>query len=167
MHPSNHVRSFPLLALATVAAIGFASPAVADDIDITFPAGGACQFELRLEAHSTDQQHVKQFFDKSGEIVRMITAGKGHAITFTNVATGASISFKPNGFSDHDTFNADGSTTLTIMGHVALILGATDVPPGPSTVFYVGKLVFTIDSAGTATLQESSGRQTDVCAALA
>jgi hypothetical protein len=64
------------------------------------------------------------------------------------------------------TFNPDGSSTLLITGHNVLILFPTDVPAGPSTTLYVGRVVFTIDSSGVFTVQEVSGTATDICAAV-
>jgi hypothetical protein len=63
-------------------------------------------------------------------------------------------------------FNADGSRTVTLTGHNLLILFPTDVPPGPSTTLYVGRVVFTVDAGGVFTLESTSGRATDICAAL-
>ena len=52
------------------------------------------------------------------------------------------------------------------MGHTVLILFPTDVPPGPSTILYVGRLIFTIDAASVYTFQSFSGNATDICAAI-
>jgi len=43
---------------------------------------------------------------------------------------------------------------------------APDVPAGPSTTLYVGRVVFTVDTSGVFTLQSVSGKSTDICAAL-
>ena len=59
------------------------------------------------------------------------------------------------------------TTTVTVTGHSLLILFPTDVPAGPSTTGYVGRIVFTIDNiTGLFTLQETRGTATDLCAAL-
>ena len=63
-------------------------------------------------------------------------------------------------------FNADGSQTLTVTGHNVLILFPTDVPAGPSTTLYVGRVVFTIGVDQVFTLKSASGKATDICAAL-
>jgi hypothetical protein len=41
------------------------------------------------------------------------------------------------------------------------------VPAGPTTTLYVGRVVFTIDSSGTFTLQQHRGEAIDICASLA
>ena len=59
------------------------------------------------------------------------------------------------------------TTTFTATGHFVLILFPTDVPAGPSTTYYVGRVVVTIDNlTGVFTLQETRGTATDLCAAL-
>jgi hypothetical protein len=47
-----------------------------------------------------------------------------------------------------------------------LILFPSDVPEGPSTTLYVGRVVFTIDDAGVFTVVSTSGKSTDICAEL-
>ena len=63
--------------------------------------------------------------------------------------------------------NPDGTTTVTSTGHNGLILFPTDVPAAPSTTQYVGRIVYTVDESGVFTLVSTSGRSTDICAALA
>ena len=63
-------------------------------------------------------------------------------------------------------FNADGSQTVTVTGHNVLILFPSDVPAGPSTTLYVGRVVYTIGTDGVFTLVSTSGTATDICAAL-
>ena len=62
--------------------------------------------------------------------------------------------------------NADGSQRVTLTGHNVLILFPSDVPAGPSTTLYVGRVVFTVDVNGIFTLVSTSGTSTDLCAAL-
>jgi hypothetical protein len=62
--------------------------------------------------------------------------------------------------------NGDGSQTWMMMGHNVLILFPTDVPAGPSTTLYVGRIVFTVDISGVYTLQSTNGTSVDICAAL-
>ncbi len=42
----------------------------------------------------------------------------------------------------------------------------TDIPAGPSTKLYIGRLDFSIDAGGTWTMLSRSGTQFDICAAL-
>jgi hypothetical protein len=148
------------------AVLGSASPAsAADSTVIDLPAGFACDFALRVEI-SGSSNVVKEFVDKNGNVVRMLTAGKGSALSFTNLSTGATFSLKANGAVSHTTFNPDGSITVAITGHNVLILFPTDVPAGPSTTLHVGRVVFTVDSSGVFTVQQVSGQTTDICAVL-
>jgi len=62
--------------------------------------------------------------------------------------------------------NPDGSATQVTTGHNIVILFPTDVPAGPSTTLYVGRVVISIDSAGNYTLLKASGSSADICAAL-
>jgi hypothetical protein len=126
----------------------------------------ACDFPLHVESRGGTEP--KEFKDKDGNTVRMITAGKGGALLFKNLETGATFSLKANGSVTHTTFNADGSSINAVMGHTVLVFFPTDMPPGPSTTLYEGRAVYTIDTKGVWTLQEndSSGRTTDICAEL-
>ena len=143
-----------------------ASPVVhaADIIDL--PAGLACAFDLRIEISSNPNRVSKVFNDKNGNIVRMFTAGKGDALSFTNLSTGATLALRPNGSVQQIRPLPGGSQEYTTTGHNVLILFPTDVPAGPSTTLYVGRLIFTVDSSGVFTLGETSGRSTDLCAVL-
>lgn len=162
-----------LWACMMTAAMGFADLAVAAPpvpIEapplIDFPAGIACDFPLRLEQEGSNF-HLKEFFDKNGNPVRVLVAGKGSFMTFTNLESGATLSLKNYGFAAHLTDNGDGTITETDTGHVALILFPTDIPAGPSTTSYVGRLIYTVDlNTGVFTVQSFTGKAIDVCAAL-
>ena len=104
--------------------------------------------------------------DKNG-FVRTLSAGKGAALRFTNMDSGATLSLKPNGSVTHTTtYKPDNSSTVKVTGHTVLIFFPTDFPPGPSTTLYVGRVIYRVDAAGVWTLQEESGKKTDICAAL-
>ena len=152
------------LIVAFAAVLGSGSPATADFV-YDFDAGVACGFALRVESWGGNQV-FKEFVDKNDNVVRTLSAGKGSRLLFTNLDNPATFSVKPNGSVTHITFNADGSQTCSTTGHNVLILFPTDVPAGPSTTAYVGRVVYTIDTNGVFTLQEVSGRATDICAAL-
>ena len=55
---------------------------------------------------------------------------------------------------------------MTATGHNVLILFPSDVPAGPSTTLYVGRVVYTIGTDGVFTLVSTRGTATDICAAL-
>jgi hypothetical protein len=151
------------------AVLGFASPAIAadpPDFVLDFPAGLACSdFDLQIEGRGGNQV-FREFTDKDGNVVRVLSAGTGSALVFINLSTGDTLSLKANGAVTHIAFNPDGSSTWVTTGHNILILFPTDVPPGPSTTLYVGRVVFTVDGSGVFTVQNDSGNSVDICAAL-
>jgi hypothetical protein len=158
------------LALASAVAVATAAPAAAapvGDLHLDLPAGLACAtFDLHVDGTGSKQK-AKTFTDQDGNQVKVITAGKGYDLTFTNVASGESISFPSNGSVQRITFNEDGTQTVQATGHNVVILFPTDVPAGPSTTLYTGRLVYTVDGAGNFTVQSTSGPTTDICALLA
>jgi len=130
-----------------------------------FDAGVACDFQLIVDGQGGHMVQ-KVFVDKNGDPVRFLTAGTGQALTFTNGDTGATLSLRSNGAVSQVHVNPDGTFTFVNTGHNILILFPTDVPAGPTTTLYVGRVVFNSDSAFNFTLLGSSGTQTDICAAL-
>jgi hypothetical protein len=158
-----------ILTLATV--LGIRSPAIAaecvtDNDTFCFDAGVACDFPLQIDL-SGGNQVFREFVDKNGNPIRSLSTGTGSALVFTNLDTGTTFSTRSNGAVTSIRFNPDGSQTFTITGHVVLILFPTDIPAGPSTTLYVGRIVFTVDTtSGVFTLLEASGQSTDICAAL-
>ena len=163
-------KSQSLLAAATFVGLlsaGIPSVANAGPSVFDLPAGLACAgFDLRIEITASTQRVNRDFYDRSGNIVRTLSAGKGDALTFVNLATGAMLSLRPNGAVTRVVLNADGTQTYTSTGHNVLILFPSDVPAGPSTTLYVGRIAFTVDPSGVFTLQSTSGKSMDICAAL-
>jgi hypothetical protein len=154
------------LIVAFVAVLGSGSPATAADYVVyDLPEGLACDFHLVVESWGGNQVY-KEFVDKDGNLIRILSAGKGSRLLFTNLDTSATFSIKANGSVTHITFNPDLSYTSSTTGHNVLILFPTDVPAGPSTTAYVGRVVYTVDTGGVFTLQEVSGRATDICSVL-
>ena len=159
-----------VVAVTLIALVGAAAPSLAQsppDATITLPAGLACAgFDLQVDIWANPHQVFREFSDKNGNVVRMLTAGKGNKLAFTNLTTEETLWLRPNGSVAHVTLNADGSQTQALTGHNVLILFPTDVPAGPSTTQYVGRVVFTVDTSAVFTLQSVSGTSTDICAAL-
>ena len=153
------------VALTTALAVS-ADAAVAAEHDAVFPAGVACDFELALDIAGGDRRVERTFVDADGNPVRMLSAGVGSQLTFTNLSNDATIALPANGAVMSTVFNADGSQTVTATGHNVLILFPTDVPAGPSTTLYVGRVVFSVGVDGVFTLESTSGTATDICAAL-
>ena len=151
------------LAASTVATAAWGDSATTVQI---FPAGLACaDFDLKVEASGgTIKQH--DITDRSGEVVRVILAGTGPALTLTNLTSGATYSTPSNGTVTHIAVNPDGTLTYRMTGHNILILYPTDVPAGPSTALYVGQVGFTVDANAVFTVTSVAGRSVDICAAL-
>jgi hypothetical protein len=161
----KNVNRLGILTILVIAAVlGATSSATAFTVE--FSAGQACAFRLLIEG-SGGNQIIKEFLDENGNIVRILTTGTGSALTFTNLDAGTTLSLRSNGAVTNVTNNADGSQTEVTMGHNILILFPTDVPAGPTTTLYVGRVVFTIDSSATFTLQQHTGEAIDICASLA
>jgi hypothetical protein len=160
------VRGVAALALASAVAVATAAPAsAANNLDVTLSAGLACDFELHILG-TGDKRIMREFTDQDGNVVRLLAAGRGFDLTFTNVGTEESISFPSNGSVERTTINADGTRTVQATGHNVVIFFPTDVPAGPSTTLYEGRLVYTVDANGVFTLVSSSGPTTDICALL-
>ena len=156
------LRSVPACIMA--AALGLSGPAMAD-FTFVFPAGNACEFDLQVDG-SGGNQVQREFFDKNGNLVRTLSAGKGSALAFTNLGTGATLALQSNGSVSHVTKGPGGLDTWVSTGHNVIILFPTDTPPGPSTTLYVGRVEYTVDVNFTFTLLRSSGKKTDICAEL-
>jgi hypothetical protein len=144
-----------------------AGPPAPPDATIVLEAGVACDFGLRIDIWENPNVVIKEFTDKNGNVVRLLRAGKGDTLALTNLQTGESLLLEPTGGSvANTTFNPDGTATVALTGFNLLILFPTDVPAGPSTTLYMGRVVFTIDTNEVFTLQSVSGPSTDICAAL-
>jgi len=156
-------------ALASAAMIVGAQPASAIDL----PADLGCTFPLRIEPVAADPNpggfpdERRVLKDQNGNTVYLLLAGKNGGVVYTNIDTEESLSFRPRGTAIKQTTNSNGSTTWVVTGHFGLTFFPTDDPPGPSTFFYDGRVVF-VDNPGDAAdvFIESSGKKTDVCAEL-
>ena len=130
-----------------------------------FPAGLVCTFELKVDVGAGDR-HPKTFADAAGNAIRIIDAGRGTPLEFTNTENQQSMSTTANGAVSQTAINAGGTSRTVLTGHYVLFMFPTDRPAGPSTTLYTGRVVFTTDQSGVTTVQEKSGRKTDICAAL-
>ena len=162
---SKRISVAAAVALTTALAVS-ADAAVAAEHDVVFPAGTACDFELAVDLAGGDKRVERTFVDANGNPVRKLSAGVGSQLTFTNLSNDATIALRANGAVMQTVFNADGSQTVTATGHNVLILFPTDVPAGPSTTLYVGRVRYTVDTDGVFRLESTSGTATDICAAL-
>src|SRR5689334_16242530 len=100
---------------------------VPDQPPIVLGAGEGCAFPLRVDG-ADGNRHTKTFTDRNGRTVRVITAGKGEVLTYTNLATGESVTIKTGGSVQRTVTNPDGTLTVTATGGNGLILFPTDVP---------------------------------------
>ncbi len=161
------LRSAALATLAATALAGLAAPARAQTHDLELPAGLACpDFGLGVDIDG-DAPVAREFHDRDGNLVKTIAAGRGQQLTFTNLTTGHTVSLAANGAVNITRPGPGDLSTVTAMGHNVIILFPTDVPPGPSTTLYVGRVVYTVDQNQTFTLLKTTGRKVDLCAALA
>jgi hypothetical protein len=139
-----------------------ADAAVGAEHDRVFDEGVACDFELAVDFAGGD----KRVEHTNGNPVRTLSTGVGSQLTFTNLSNDATLALRANGAIQKTVANPDGSQTVTLTGHNVLILFPADVPAGPSTTLYVGRVVYTVDPAGDFTLVSTSGTATDICAEL-
>ena len=150
----KRVVAVALIASATV--LGTVEAAAAQTTTTNFEAGVACEFPLTLVG-SEDTRTLHELTDADGNAVTLLT-GRGSAVTLTNDDTGASLALQANGAPWRIVNRPDGTSTYTTMGHLVLIMFPSDVPAGPSTTLYVGRVVFDVDNAtGVFTLREARG----------
>ena len=147
---------------AGILSVAVPGPASAAGFDVVIPAGTACDFDLGLNV-SGGSLITREFTDSDGNLVRVLTAGRGTDLTFTNLSTDATVSLKGNGSVSSTTLNPDGTSTVRSTGHNVLILFPTDVPAGPSTTLYVGQVTYEVDADDVFTVTGSSGRTRDLC----
>ncbi|MET4637431.1 hypothetical protein [Mycetocola sp. 2940] len=157
--------------LAAAALVAVASPAPAaaapPPYDAVFDAGLACaHFDLGVNFDSQPNTIFREFTDRNGNVVRTINAGKGSDLTFSNASTAVEVSLKGNGFVTRTTLNADGTETVALTGHNVVILFPTDVPAGPTTTLYVGRVVYERSAEGVFTILSTTGESRDICAEL-
>ena len=154
-----------MAALALVAALVVGRADAAADSTVTFPAGVACSFELKVGI--TGGPQVTKTFQAPDGSVRVLSAGKGSGLVFTNLATEATYTLAGSGAVSWGRItNAAGLTRLTLTGHNVVFFFPTDNPAGPSTTLVVGREVIAVDASGQFTLVSVTGTATDICAAL-
>ena len=154
-----------LSAAAAAAALTLAPMAPASAATFTLPAGLACSFELQID--QTDDRQVHKTFEAPDGSVRMLDAGKGSDLVFTNTDTGDTYSLAGNGAVRWERVDtATGASRLTVTGHTVLIYFPTDIPAGPSTTLVVGREDIAVDPNGNFTRLSRTGKTIDICAAL-
>ena len=146
------------------------SAAAVDKHDATLPEGLACaDFGLGLD-FGEDSRNLREFTDASGNPVRAILAGRAGSVTLTRLDaegedTDITLTVGAKGSKWNIVFNSDGSQTITTSGHLVFFIFPTDVPPGPSSTLYIGRVVF-IQHGTFSEVLSHEGSTTDLCAAL-
>ena len=152
---------------ALMSALGLSSNSVAQTGPLTFDQGVACKDFAITVSFMGGNQVYREFLDREGKPIRWLSAGKGTALTFTNMSTGEQLTVTTGGSVTHGVYNPDGTQTQTGTGHNVWIFYPSDVPAGPSTILYLGKVVVQFNpSDGFAKLLAASGQRVDICAAL-
>jgi hypothetical protein len=107
--------------------------------------------------------------DAEGNLVRIISAGRGDELLFTNLdAEDKTVSLTGNGSVLKTIINpTDGTSTNQATGHNVIILFPIDITEGPSTTLYEGRVVFTATAANEFEIVTSSGPTRDICSELA
>jgi hypothetical protein len=163
------INRFRRLATATVLALAAmivaAQLASAQEHDLVLDPGVACDFGLGLDGGAFPPER-KTFTDPNGNPITVL-AGKSGAVTYTNLATEESLTFRSRGTALRITEMSDGTQLLEFSGNVGIILFPTDVPAGPSTTQINGRLVMSFDPVtGFTVVLKQEGNQIDVCARL-
>jgi hypothetical protein len=119
---------------------------------VEFAAGEFCSFAVLVEFPVANVT-AKTFPPKpNGDVVEIQT---GHVvIRFTNLSTGASITYNISG-PVRFTFHADGSVTIKLPG-----------PQGFADVINWGQIVLEFSPEGAGTIIKQTGHSEVVCAAL-
>ncbi|MEV8000562.1 hypothetical protein [Pseudarthrobacter oxydans] len=153
-------RTLAPAALAAAALVAPAQSATAEDISFILPAGTGCEFRLGVSWTGGNLQ-TKEFVDEEGNTVRLLVAGKGTVITYTNYGMKPgrnpealdAVTIRTDGSVTETVTNPDGTLTVTGTGHNGLIMFPTDEPAGPTTTHFI--------------LESTSGQAIDICAELA
>ena len=124
-------------------------PETVPDVSFVLEAGTpfeACDFDWQVVG--------------TGAKARVHEAVNGVAIT-----AGRELIIRPTGSTQKLTDNGDGTFTVQATGGNVLILFPTDTG-GPSTIQYLGRVVYTIDETGVFTVESTSGTSRDLCQEL-
>jgi hypothetical protein len=142
-----------------------AAAEIPPNFTVKFAPGTACDFELQIEGWGGNRR-VMEYKDEKGNRVRLLEAGAGTALRFTNTTSNQTFSTDSTGAVPQVRYNLNGSFTETDAGHSLLILYPIAQTTGPSTLLISGSIIFTVDSRGMFYLQAINGKTTDICAAF-
>ena len=171
MSPEMRRRPAAVAVLAAALTTGLASSASANPPTpveaaiYNFDPGVACTFPLTVSATS-GLLRSNEFNNGPKGTVRQILVGTGVSYTFENASTGARITIKAAGSAIH-TSVVDGVQTVDLNGQNIVIFFPSDVPAGPSTTLYQGRVVYTVDLAtGISTLVSTTDKGLNICSTL-
>src|SRR3954447_16059613 len=99
------------VALTTTALAASADAALAAPFHDEFDPGVACTFGLAVDGAGGDKRVERTFVDADGNPVRILSAGVGSQLTFTNLSNDATVALRANGAVQQTVFNPDGSAT--------------------------------------------------------
>jgi hypothetical protein len=122
-------------------------------VHLTGPAPGAsalCGFPIERDINGVLIQTT--FFDKAGNPTRFLEVAPGFKVTFINPANGNTVSY-PNVFSQHVTFNADGSVDVAFAGLIIRLI----IPGEGNVTLDAGRLLLNISADGVETVVQESG----------
>lgn len=144
-----------LLAAVTSPALAAAPVHERAQVDDTF-TWDFCGFPV--EEHFTGQLQFISWFDESGARTRQVVAAPGAKVTWTNLATGESVT-SANTYVVHKQDNPDGSVTVAFTGIAFAIQGGgrAYVDSGRDLIVW---------SPTSVTPLSSSGPSADLCEAL-
>lgn len=150
-----------LLALAPAAAAAPPVPTPLEPFSVEFAAGEACEFPVRIAGGGGDE-----ITRTSHGVVRL--ARRGHELTLTNLAdTSRTVQLRSARSLDREVDHGDGTRTVTVVGSTFIALFPSDLPAGPSSTFYSGRVTYLEDlDTGMFTVLSSRGKARDVCAEL-
>jgi hypothetical protein len=131
-----------LLGLTGVLALAFAGVASAvppqhfpvEHVDQSFIIEDECEFTVILHVEGDLRQTL--FFDRDGNVTRVLNVSANFRVTLTNPETGRSIE-SPSSSVEHLTINPDGSAVIAVTG----LQGHLIVGSGPPQAADVGRLV--------------------------
>ncbi len=145
-----------------------APPVPGPEFSAALPARIGCSFALLIEATGG-----KRVINEQG--LRIINAGKGSTLTFSRIDDSVSppiilesVTLQSNGSVTRTTPNPDGTELVVATGHNVFVLFPGDVPQGPLTRLYIGRVEYIFNPETTELrILNSSGQQIDVCAMIA
>ena len=153
-----------LLCSASLGANAYQFPSGPPDWSIPFEAGMVCQYAVTWEGWA-GRINTREYTDADGNQNLALT-GKGHAFRFTNSQNGKTTTQMSQGVQQHIVVYPDGSSKITTTGALLLGMLPTDIPAGPTTVYYNGNTVLTTTAEGVGTLEKAVGHKRDFCAEL-